>query len=69
MNYGAIDNEPVAVRVWDSDGSTNLMPLGIAVRNVVRNVPGLLHHEVRQALLRGEKVGTRLATFHLEGKG
>jgi hypothetical protein len=63
---------PVVVRTWKRDGSHDVMSLDAAVENLSRNEPesaGSIEDRreaVKRALLAGETLETRLASFALK---
>jgi hypothetical protein len=68
------DAEPSVVRTWNRDGSQDVMGLQAAVENLSRNLAGAdgpaedRRDAVRQALLSGQALQTRHATFKLDSE-
>jgi hypothetical protein len=65
--------EPMVIRTWKRDGTTNAMTLDEAAENLARNgqdVDGPTEERraaARQALLSGATLRTALATFSIQG--
>jgi hypothetical protein len=64
--------QPVVIRTWRRDGTTNVMDLDVAIENLSRDGADLVGPDserreiLRKALLAGETLSTSLASFTIE---
>jgi hypothetical protein len=66
------ERQPVVIRTWRRDGTTNVMDLDVAIENLSRGGADLVAPDsdrrelLRKALLAGETLTTPLASFTIE---
>ena len=66
------ERQPVVIRTWRRDGTTNVMDLNVAIENLSQSATDLVGPDsdrrelLRKALLAGEILTTPLASFTIE---